>query len=321
MADYRIFIDGGAGTTGLQVASRLAMRPDLDLLILDDDQRKDDAARRAALAKADLAILCLPDEGAVQAAQWVAEEGLDTRLIDASTAHRVASGWVYGFAEMREGQKNAIEKAQFVSNPGCYPTGFLSLACPLRAAGLLSAEAKLHVPAVSGYSGGGKGLINAFEAGEEPPFFAYGLGLGHKHLPEMQHYADLQTTPFFMPSVGDFAQGMLVHLPLHADQFTASVRASDIHALFADAFDSQPLITVHRPQPLADNAILTSKQFLAADRLANTDRLDIALFSNESESQFWLVAMLDNLGKGASGAAVQNLNLMLGTDMTAGLNL
>lgn len=321
MADFQIFIDGGAGTTGLQVASRLAERPDLDLLILEEDQRKDEGARRAALAKADLAILCLPDDGAIQAAQWVAEDGLNTRLIDASSAHRVATGWTYGFAEMRAGQKQAIEQAQFVSNPGCYPTGFLSLACPLRASGLLLADAMLHVPAVSGYSGGGKGLINAFEAGEEPPFFVYGLGLGHKHLPEMQHYAELSATPFFMPTVGDFAQGMLVSLPLHAAQFTQNLQASDLYDIFAEAFADQPLVSVHPVQPLADHSFLTSKGFLAANRLAGTDRLEIAIFTNALNSQFWLVAMLDNLGKGASGAAVQNLNLMLGAEMTAGLNL
>ena len=310
---YRIFIDGGAGTTGLQVADRLAGREELELVILPDDRRKDMAARAEALASSDLAVLCLPDAAAIETATLAAD--LPVRLVDASTAHRVDPNWVYGFAELTSGQFEKIAGAKYVSNPGCYPTGFLALARPLIDAGLLRRDVCLHVPAVSGYSGGGKQMIADFEAGTEPPHMAYGLSLEHKHLPEMKQHAGLSKTPIFMPSVGHFAQGMLVHLPLSADWLSAGTTAADMLAIYRDHFASQPLIEV------CDGTSEDWQGRLAADRLAGTDRLQIGVFANADNSQSWGVARLDNLGKGAAGAAVQNINIMLGLDPLAGLNV
>jgi N-acetyl-gamma-glutamyl-phosphate reductase len=310
-----VFIDGAAGTTGLQVADRLASRADLEVLILDETARKQEAARRDAMQAADIAILCLPDEAARAAAQMA--EGLSVRLIDASSAHRTAAGWVYGFAELEADRAAEIAAARLVSNPGCYPSGFLALARPLIRAGWLAPSASLNVPAVSGYSGGGKALIEKFESGKAPPAFAYATGLQHKHLPEMTQHCGLDTPPIFMPSVGDFAQGMLVHLPLHKSQFTRPVDASQLHALYAEAYQDQPLISVAG----VGAADWLEDGFFAATALAGTDRLEIAVFANASEDQFWLCARLDNLGKGASGAAVQNLNLMLGLPVMAGLSV
>lgn len=310
-----VFIDGAAGTTGLQVADRLASRQDLELLILDEAARKQDAARREAMQAADIAILCLPDEAARAAAQMA--EGLSVRLIDASSAHRTASGWVYGFAELEADRAQQIQAARLVSNPGCYPTGFLALARPLIRAGWLAESASLSVPAISGYTGGGKALIEKFESGNAPPAFAYATGLQHKHLPEMTRHSGLSTAPIFMPSVGDFAQGMLVHLPLHKSQFTRPVDAERLQALYAEAYKDQPLISVAG----VGASDWLEDGFFAATALAGTDRLEIAVFANAGGDQVWLCARLDNLGKGASGAAVQNLNLMLGLPAMAGLSV
>ena len=307
---YRIFIDGGAGTTGLQVAGRLADRDDLDIHILPDEARKDTDARKAALETADIAILCLPDEAAIETAALAAD--LPVRLIDASSAHRVASGWVYGFAELCQSQRQYIAEAKRVSNPGCYPTGFLALVRPLIDAGILSADALLTVPAISGYSGGGKQMIANFEAGTEPPHFAYGLGLGHKHLPEMQRHAGLNTAPIFMPSVGAFAQGMLVHVPLHQNMLKNGTSLDDIINTYDAHFSGQPLIEVCSDWQ-------NSHSRLEADALAGLDKLQIGVFANVDKSQFWATARLDNLGKGAAGAAVQNLNIMLGLNPLTGL--
>ena len=308
---YEIFIDGAAGTTGLQVAQRLAGRADLHVTILPDEARKDVEARKAALAAADIAILCLPDAAAVEAAALASE--LPVRLIDASSAHRVAPDWVYGFAELTLGQTEKIARAKQVSNPGCYPTGFLALTRPLIEAGILSKDAQLTVPAISGYSGGGKQMIEAFEAGNHPPHFAYGLGLSHKHVPEMQTHAQLKTPPIFMPSVGQFAQGMLVHLPLHKHVLKNGTRLADILTVYEQHFANRPLIEV-----CSEWSDVPST--LAADALAGFDKLQIGIFANADDSHFWAVARLDNLGKGASGAAVQNLNIMLGLDPLTGLS-
>lgn len=309
---YEIFIDGGAGTTGLQVANRLSGRADLQLTILPDEDRKDVGARKAALERADIAILCLPDAAAVETASLAAD--LPVRLIDASSAHRVDPNWVYGFAELTSGQQQKISEAKYVSNPGCYPTGFLALARPLLEAGVLPEDAHLNVPAISGYSGGGKQMIADFEAGKHAPHFAYGLGLSHKHLPEMQTHAGLAQPPIFMPSVGEFAQGMLVHLPLHQNQMSKSVSPTDILEIYASHFSGQPLIEVCSDWQ-------DTQQTLSADALAGLDKMQIGVFGTEDGSQIWAVARLDNLGKGASGAAVQNLNIMLGLDPLTGLSL
>lgn len=311
-----IFIDGHAGTTGLQVAEKLAAHDGVSLITLDDEARKDLDARRAAFAQADAAILCLPDAAAKQAAEMTAD--LDVVLIDASTQHRTDDAWVYGMAELGDAQRSAIETSRHISNPGCYPTGFLAMAVPLRHAGILSQDAKLIVPAISGYSGGGKGLIEAFDAGTSPRHFSYAHGLSHKHLPEMQKMADLTSCPIFMPSVGDFEQGMLVHLPLFASQLDKQVTADDIAEIFKAHYASSSLITAYDGN---DDSQLNANGFLPADGLKGTDRLEIFTSYNATNDQFWLTARLDNLGKGASGAAVQNMNIALGFDETRGLSV
>ena len=309
-----VFIDGQAGTTGLQVAEKLAHHELVSLITLDEASRKDNTARQAAYDKADVAILCLPDEAAREAAHL--SQNSDVILIDASTAHRTDEAWVYGMAEVSPAQKQAIAKAKRISNPGCYPTGFLAMVAPLRAAGLLDEQALLNVPAISGYSGGGKGLIEAFEANQTPRHFTYGHNLAHKHIPEMQKMAGLVHAPLFMPSVGDFAQGMLVHLPLFASQLTKTATAEDVASIYQAHYQDSPLITAYDANEMRHH---NASGFLAADGLKETDKLEIFTTYNEQTSQFWLTARLDNLGKGASGAAVQNMNIALGLNETTGL--
>lgn len=313
---YQVFIDGQAGTTGLQVAEKLAHHDAVTLITLDDAARKDAAARREAFAKADVAILCLPDDAASEAAQLCAD--CDVVLIDASTAHRTDPDWVYGMAELSSAQRAAIATHKYISNPGCYPTGFLAMAAPLRQAGILPEDANITVPAISGYTGGGKGLIAGFADGSAPRHFSYAHGLSHKHLPEMQKMAQLSSYPIFMPSVGDFAQGMLVHLPLFATQLAKRVTPSDIAEIFCAHYDGSPIITAYDAN---DYSQYNAQGFLAADGLAGKDSLEIFTNYNADSDQFWLTARLDNLGKGASGAAVQSLNLALGLDETTGLSL
>ena len=314
MTIFSIFIDGGAGTTGLQVKDRLLARPELHVVVLDDDLRKNDDTRKAAMLDADVTILCLPDDAARAAAKMV--DGTDARLIDASTAHRIDPKWVYGFAELANGQAHAIATARLVSNPGCYPTGFLALIRPLMDAGLIAPDKGLTIPCVSGYSGGGNALIAEYEQNKDaPPFGIYGLTLNHKHLPEMTAHANLATPPVFMPAVGDFAQGMLVSVPLHATMLTKSVSAADLTDILRQHYEQSEVISVSPDKPM------TEKGFLAADALAGSDRMELFVFSDETASQFLLTARLDNLGKGAAGAAVQNMNLMLGLDPVKGLNL
>ncbi len=314
MTQFSIFIDGGAGTTGLQVKDRLLARPELSVMILDDDLRKNDAARKTAMHDADVTILCLPDNAALQAAEM--STGTNARLIDASTAHRVAPNWIYGFAELTEYQAETIANAARVSNPGCYPTGFLALVRPLVEAGIIAPEMALTIPSVSGYSGGGNALIAAYENTNcALPYGTYGLTLQHKHLPEMTQHAQLTTPPIFMPSVGNFPQGMLVSVPFHAASLQTSVSAAALTDILQQRYASSPLISV------APDAPLTAAGFLAADHLAASDRMELFVFADETSSQFVLTARLDNLGKGAAGAAVQNMNLMLGLNPYEGLNL
>ena len=310
---YSVFIDGAVGTTGLQVHDRLQTRAELSVRVLDDAQRKNKDARAEAMANADVTILCLPDDAARQAADMAKASG--SRLIDASTAHRVDPDFTYGFAELSSAQHTAIQQAQFVSNPGCYPTGFLGLVAPLRQAGLLPASVQLSAVCVSGFSGGGKAMIARYEAEDEPAFATYGLNLSHKHLPEMKQHAELDHAPVFLPSVGDFAQGMLVNIPLHQDQFSQLVQAEDIRAVLTEHYQPSALVSV------GTDALLTEHGFLSADPLAGTDRLELFVFARPDNSQFVLTARLDNLGKGAAGAAVQNMNIMLGHDPLAGLHL
>ena len=313
---YRIFIDGGAGTTGLQVHDRLAAHPLVEPVLLEDSRRKDAAARRAMMADCDLTILCLPDESARESAAMARDIG--ARVIDASSAHRTAAGWVYGFAELAADIRADIATARQISNPGCYPTGFLALARPLVESGLLSRDAAVTVPAVSGYSGGGKGMIARHEEGDLPPYGAYGMAMAHKHLPEMTRYAGLTTPPIFMPSVGSFYAGMLVHLPLHAAQLSKSVTADDLHDVLAKYYENTQFV---RMGEVRAGAPETAALMLDAAALAGRDDLELFVFAKADSSQFWLTARLDNLGKGASGAAVQNMNIALGFDETTGLTL
>ena len=313
---YRIFIDGGAGTTGLQVLDRLAAHPLVEPVVLDDARRKDAGARRAMMGDCDLTILCLPDDSARESAAMASEVG--ARVIDASSAHRTADGWAYGFAELGSDTRTSIADARRITNPGCYPTGFLAMARPLVDAGLIPADAALTVPAVSGYSGGGKGMIARHEDGDLPPHGAYGLALAHKHLPEMTHYAGLTTPPIFMPSVGSFYAGMLVHLPLHAGQLATSVSATDLYGALAAHYENTQFVRMGEARAGAPE---TAALMLDASALAGSDYLELFVFANEDASQFWLTARLDNLGKGASGAAVQNMNIALGFDETTGLTV
>ncbi len=313
---YRIFIDGGAGTTGLQVHDRLVAHPLVEPVVLDDARRKDAGARRVMMGDCDLTILCLPDDSARESAAMAAEIG--ARVIDASSAHRTAEGWAYGFAELAGDVRARIADARQISNPGCYPTGLLAMARPLVDAGLIPADAALTVPAVSGYSGGGKGMIARHKDGDLPPHGAYGLALAHKHLPEMTHYAGLTTSPIFMPSVGSFYAGMLVHLPLHAAQLTKSVTVADLYDALATHYENTQFVRMGAARAGAPE---TAALMLDASALAGSDYLELFVFANEDASQFWLTARLDNLGKGASGAAVQNMNIALGFDETTGLSV
>jgi len=312
----KIFIDGAAGTTGLEIRERLAGRSDLSVIALDETQRKDAAARKAALNAADLVILCLPDDAAREAVSLI--ENPAVRVIDASSAHRVAAGWTYGFAELEPGGYRKIGAAKRVSNPGCWATGFLALVRPLVRAGLVPPTFPLSVHGVSGYSGGGKSMIEEFEKKDSPAYVetvqrGYGLDLSHKHIPEMTQHAGLAFPPLFAPAVARFYRGMLVEVPLQAWALPGQVSPEDLHAALAAAYVNRPLVTVAR---LAEAAALKS---LDAELLSGTNRMKLFVFGNEKSRQARLVAVLDNLGKGAGGAAIQNLNLMLGLPETTGL--
>ena len=312
---FKIFIDGEAGTTGLKVAERLKTHPHASILGIDAAHRKDESARADMMAASDITILCLPDAAAIDAASLAAES--KTRLIDASSAHRTHSEWVYGFAELQPGQRDAIAAAALITNPGCYPTGFLALARPLIASGLLSEQSLLSIPAVSGYSGGGKSMIERHDAGDLGAAFSYGTNLQHKHLSEMTKYSGLQTPPIFMPMVADFYAGMLVHIPLHADQFESSVTAAMVYDCLADWYHGSNV--VHMGAAAANHSDVPP--LLAADVLAGRNDMELFVFSDTVEKRFWITARLDNLGKGASGAAVQNMNIALGLNETLGLQI
>ncbi|HVZ28041.1 MAG TPA: N-acetyl-gamma-glutamyl-phosphate reductase [Rhizomicrobium sp.] len=305
----KIFIDGAAGTTGLEIRERLSGRKDLSLIALAEAQRKDARARTAALNEADLVILCLPDEAAREAVSLI--DNPETRVIDASTAHRVAEGWTYGFAELEPGNYERIASAKRVSNPGCWATGFLALARPLVRAGLVPADFPLTVHGISGYSGGGKSMIEEFERKDSPAYVetvqrGYALGLSHKHIPEMTRHAGLKHPPLFAPSVARFYRGMLVELPLPLWALPEKPSLRDLHDALTAAYAGRPLIEVASPEEAA------ALKVLDAELMAGSNRMKLFVFGNEKEGQARLVAAFDNLGKGAGGAAVQNLNIMLG---------
>ena len=311
-----VFIDGDVGTTGLQIRERLEGRPDIALLRLDDARRKDREARRDALAAADVAILCLPDDAAREAAALVDEAGAATRLIDASTAHRVADGWVYGFPEYDADQTAAIAAADRVANPGCYAISSVAMLHPLVAGGLMAADHAVTINAISGYSGGGKKLIERFEgenANIAPAHFVYGLSLSHKHIPEIQRWGGLAKPPLFVPSVGRFHQGMIVQMPLWLEALDGAPSPEAVHATLADHYAGRRFVTV---APLAETAAMTELDPEAVD---GTNELRLHVFANAERGHVVVMALIDNLGKGASGQAVQNLNVMLGLDEAEGL--
>ena len=307
----KVFIDGQAGTTGIEIAARLRRRSDIELLEIPDAERKDAACRAAFYRAADAVVLCLPDDAAREAARLVPE----ARLIDASTAHRTASDWTYGLPELNAIARDAIRKASKVSNPGCYPTGFVLSVRPLVDAGVLAAETPLRVNAVSGYSGGGKALIATHETDGGPPcpVRAYALELVHKHLPEMRRYSGTCHAPLFAPMVGHFFKGMLTQVPLFRSELRAGVTAEDVQGIVAERYADEPFVRV---LPLGA-ACAQDNGFLDATACNDTNRIEIMVFA--SDEHLLLCARYDNLGKGASGAAVQNLNLMLGLEETAGL--
>lgn len=303
-----VFIDGAAGTTGLEIADRLAGRPEFALVTLDEARRKDDAARAEALNDADFVILCLPDDAAKAAVGMIRNER--TRVIDASSAHRVADSWTYGFPEIAG--REAVAAARLVSNPGCYPTGFLGLVAPLVRAGLLPADWPFVCHAVSGYSGGGKALIARFEDDADIAYRAYGLALGHKHVPEMKAHAGLLLAPVFAPAVVPAHRGMIVEVPLPLEAMPRAASPDAMREALASFYAGSKVVQVAADAP---------DELLLRGSMAPVDSLTLRVFAAEDGSQARLVALLDNLGKGASGAAVQNLNLMAGLDETAGLRL
>ncbi|WOC14945.1 N-acetyl-gamma-glutamyl-phosphate reductase [Pseudochrobactrum sp. MP213Fo] len=305
----KIFIDGEHGTTGLQIRTRLAGRTDLEVLSIPEQERRNKDLRAELLRSADIAILCLPDDASLEAVTLLKDH--PTRIIDTSTAHRTNADWVYGFAELESQQAQRIRDAHYVSNPGCYPTGAISLIRPLRAAGLMGSDYPVTVNAVSGYTGGGKQMIAQMEDANHPEHmkennFLYGLTLKHKHQPEMQIYGNLDHAPIFAPSVGRFPQGMIVQIPVYLDLLKGDVSVKAVHDALQAHYAGQDIVRVI---PLDESSAMAR---VDAEMLADTDGMNLYVFGSETGRIINLVAVLDNLGKGASGAAVQNMNLMLG---------
>ena len=332
----KVFIDGAAGTTGLEIRERLAQRRDLELVQLSDSERKDARARREALNESDLVILCLPDEAAKEAVAMI--ERNDVRVIDASSAHRTAPGWVYGFPEMEKAQRAKIAASTRVANPGCYPTGYLALVCPLIRAGIVPKDFPLTVNAVSGYSGGGKAMIEEFEKKDSPTYTetvvrTYALTLAHKHVPEMKVHAGTTHPPVFAPSVGRYYRGMIVEVPLQLWALPGKPTVFDLFTTLGEAYLGEKLVqvasfdrmldakkAVNEGRPIKfDLSDFIQSKSIDAEMLKLTNGMELFVFGNDKTQQARLVAVLDNLGKGASGAAVQNMNIMLGLPETEGL--
>ncbi|NEQ48527.1 MAG: N-acetyl-gamma-glutamyl-phosphate reductase [Leptolyngbya sp. SIO3F4] len=320
MVQPRVFIDGEAGTTGLQIYSRLAQRDDLTVVSIDPSKRKDLVERARLIDSVDVAILCLPDAAAREVVELVSSSTV--KILDASTAHRTHSDWIYGFPELAPGQRDAIANAHRVSNPGCYPTGFLAAIKPLVASGLIPPSFPTTINAISGYSGGGRQLIEAYaEYGGESeslyPYGVYGLNFGHKHVAEMFQYSGLAHAPLFLPAVGDFEQGMLVQVPLPLWSLDHPPTGQQLWSSLVDYYASEPFIQVNA---LGDVESLRDRKFLDTKNANGTNQVQLFVFANDDRQEALVAARLDNLGKGASGAAVQNMNIMLGLPEHIGLN-
>lgn len=301
---YKVFIDGDSGTTGLGIRNELSRRPDIELKSLPDEARKDPKAKLALMAEVDLMILCLPDDAAKDAAAIALDLGERApKILDASTAHRISPGWIYGFPELDKTQADLIRRARRVANPGCYATGAIALLHPLTAIGLIPGDFHLSIHAVSGYTGGGKAMIALYEQNISPAFEAYGLNFDHKHIPEIMAYGGLTKRPVFMPSVGNFAQGMLVFVPVFLDELPTKPEAADLRQALASHYGESGFVRILPPEESGR---------LEPQSLNGTNFLEVRVFANMQDRQVILAAKLDNLGKGASGAALQNIELMLG---------